>query len=78
MPNKSSGTSKLASYIKLDVMLNDARREERRGRAELMMSRLNILASKIRREELTCVEIAKLLNQDAEKSRLRLRRRTNG
>ena len=41
--------------------------EERRGRAELMISRLNILASKIRREEMTHVEAAELLNQEAEK-----------
>ncbi|MHC3772255.1 DUF2732 family protein [Pantoea agglomerans] len=67
MLNKSSGTSKPASYIELDMMLNDARREERRGRADLMISRLNILASKIRREELTCFEAAELLNQEAEK-----------
>lgn len=67
MLNKSSGTTKLGSYIELDMMLNDARREERRGRADLMISRLNILASKIRREELTHIEAAELLNQEAEK-----------
>ena len=67
MLNKLSGTSKPASYIELDMMLNDARREERRGRADLMISRLNILASKIRREVLTHVEAAELLNQEAEK-----------
>lgn len=67
MLNKLSGTSKPASYIELDMMLNDARREERRGRADLMVSRLNILASKIRRDELTSVEAAELLNQEAEK-----------
>ncbi|WP_419963890.1 DUF2732 family protein [Pantoea vagans] len=67
MLNKLFGNSKPASYIELDMMLNDARREERRGRADLMIFRLNILASKIRREELTCVEAAELLNQEAEK-----------
>ena len=67
MLNKLSGTTKLGSYIELDMMLNDARREERRGRADLMISRLNILASKIRREELTHTEAAELLNQEAEK-----------
>ncbi|MFK3878967.1 DUF2732 family protein [Pantoea agglomerans] len=67
MLNKLSGTTKLGSYIELDMMLNDARREERRGRADLMISRLNILASKIRREELTHIEAAELLNQEAEK-----------
>lgn len=67
MLNKLSGTTKPGSYIELDMMLNDARREERRGRADLMISRLNILASKIRREELTCVEAAELLKQEAEK-----------
>lgn len=67
MLNKLSGTTKPGSYIELDMMLNDARSEERRGRADLMISRLNILASKIRREELTHVEAAELLNQEAEK-----------
>ncbi|MBB1226020.1 DUF2732 family protein [Pantoea pleuroti] len=67
MLNKLSGTTKPGSYIELDMMLNDARREERRGRADLMIFRLNILASKIRREELTHVEAAELLNQEAEK-----------
>ncbi|MGC1050815.1 DUF2732 family protein [Pantoea agglomerans] len=67
MLNKLSGTTKPGSCIELDMMLNDARREERRGRADLMISRLNILASKIRREELTHVEAAELLNQEAEK-----------
>ncbi|MCW0935832.1 MULTISPECIES: DUF2732 domain-containing protein [Pantoea] len=67
MLNKLSGTTKPGCYIELDMMLNDARREERRGRADLMISRLNILASKIRHEELTCVEAAELLNQEAEK-----------
>jgi len=67
MLNKLSDTTKPGSYIELDMMLNDARREERRGRADLMISRLNILASKIRREELTHVEAAELLNQEAEK-----------
>jgi len=67
MLNKLSGTTKPGSYIELDMMLNDARREERRGRADLMISRLNILASKIRREVLTHVEAAELLNQEAEK-----------
>jgi len=67
MLNKLSGTTKPGSYIELDMMLNDARREERRGRADLMISRLNILASKIRRYELTCVEAAELLDQEVEK-----------
>lgn len=49
------------------MMLNNARREERSGRADLMVSRLNILASKIRRDELTHVEAAELLYQEAEK-----------
>lgn len=67
MLNKLSGATKPGSYIELDMMLNDARREERRGRADLMISRLNILASKIRREELTHAEAAELLNEEAEK-----------
>lgn len=67
MLNKFTKSIQPASYIELDMMLNDARREERRGRADLMVSRLNILASKIRRDELTHVEAAELLYQEAEK-----------
>lgn len=67
MLNKSLGTSKPASYIELDMMLNDARKEERLARAELMASRLNVLAWKIRRDGMTHIEAAELLNQEAEK-----------
>ncbi|MBD8157100.1 DUF2732 family protein [Pantoea agglomerans] len=44
MLNKSPGTSKPASYIELDMMLNDARKEERLARAELMASRRSACA----------------------------------
>lgn len=67
MLNKSPGTSKPASYIELDMMLNDARKEERLARAELMASRLNVLAWKIRSDAMTHIEAAELLNQEAEK-----------
>ncbi|ADU69575.1 DUF2732 family protein [Pantoea sp. At-9b] len=67
MLNKFTKSSQPASYIELDMMLNDTRREERRGRTDLMVSRLNILASKIRRDELTHVDAAELLYQEAEK-----------
>jgi hypothetical protein len=67
MLNKSSNTSKPASYIELDMMLNDARKEERLARAELMASRLNVLACKIRSDGMTHIEAAELLNQEAEK-----------
>ncbi|MEN4818037.1 DUF2732 family protein [Pantoea agglomerans] len=67
MLNKSHGTSKPASYIELDMMLNDARKEERLARAELMASRLNVLAWKIRSDGMTHIEAAELLNQEAEK-----------
>lgn len=67
MLNKSPGTTKSDSYIELDMMLNDARREERLARAELMASRLNVLAWKIHSDGMTHIEAAELLNQEAEK-----------
>ena len=51
----------------LDVMLRDVRLDERRSRAELMASRLNVLAWKISSGELNHVEAAELLRQESEK-----------
>ncbi|MGK3135022.1 DUF2732 family protein [Pantoea trifolii] len=64
MLNNSSRPKQTASYIDLDMMLNDARKEERRGRADLMVNRLNILAAKIRHDELSPIEAAELLHQE--------------
>ncbi|QZY96534.1 DUF2732 family protein [Pantoea dispersa] len=46
MLNNSSQSKHTASYIDLDMMLNDARKEERRERADLMVNRLNMLPRK--------------------------------
>ena len=67
MLNNSSQFKQTASYIDLDMMLNDARKEERRDRADLMINRLNILAAKIRHDELSSIEAAELLHQEIEK-----------
>lgn len=67
MQRKLLEATQTESYIELDMMLNDARKEERRNRAELMISRLNVLAWTIRREEMSCVEAAELLQQEVEK-----------
>ncbi|AIX49322.1 hypothetical protein PSNIH1_03230 [Pantoea sp. PSNIH1] len=67
MLNNSSQSKQVASYIDLDMMLNDARKEERRDRADLMVNRLNMLASKIRQDELSPIEAAELLHQEIEK-----------
>ena len=67
MLNNSSRPKQTASYIDLDMMLNDARKEERRGRADLMVNRLNILAAKIRHDELSPIEAAELLHQEIER-----------
>jgi hypothetical protein len=67
MLNNSSQPKQTASYIVLDMMLNDARKEERRGRADLMVNRLNILAAKIRHDELSPIEAAELLHQEIER-----------
>lgn len=67
MLNNSSQSKQTASYIDLDMMLNDARKEERRDRADLMVNRLNMLAAKIRYDELSPIEAAELLHQEIEK-----------
>ncbi|MEN4928367.1 DUF2732 family protein [Erwinia billingiae] len=67
MLNNSSRPKRTASYIDLDMMLNDARKEERRDRADLMVNRLNMLAAKIRHHELSPIEAAELLHQEIEK-----------
>ena len=67
MLNSSSQSKQPASYIDLDMMLNDARNEERRDRADLMVNRLNMLAAKIRHDELSSIEAAELLHQEIEK-----------
>lgn len=67
MLNNSSQPRQTASYIDLDMMLNDARKEERRGRADLMVNRLNILAAKIRHDELSPIKAAELLHQEIER-----------
>ncbi|WP_288657471.1 DUF2732 family protein [Pantoea sp. UBA6567] len=51
----------------LDVMLRDVRLDERRNRAELMASRLNVLAWKISSGELNHVEAAELLREESVK-----------
>jgi len=53
--------------LPLDVMLRDVRLDERRSRAGLMASRLNVLAWKISSGELNHVEAAELLRQESEK-----------
>lgn len=56
-----------ASHLDFDMMLNDARKEERRDRIDLMVNRLNMLAAKIRYDDLSSVEAAELLHQEVEK-----------
>ena len=53
--------------LPLNLMLQDARMEERRASAEVMVSRLIVLAWKIRSSQLSHVEAAELLTQEAEK-----------
>jgi len=67
MLNNLSQVKQPALHLDLDMMLNDARKEERRDRADLMVNRLNMLAAKIRHDELSPVEAAELLHQEVEK-----------
>ena len=67
MLNNLSQVKQPASHLDIDMVLNDARKEERRDRTDLMASRLNMLAAKIRHDELSHVEAAELLDQEAEK-----------
>lgn len=66
MLNNSSQSKQTASYIDLDMMLNDARKEEHRDRADLRVNRLNMLAAKILHDELSSIEAAELLHQEIE------------
>ncbi|AUX94797.1 DUF2732 family protein [Mixta gaviniae] len=66
--NNFFGEKKTEDYEQpLNVMLQDARMEERGARAEVMVSRLIVLAWKIRSSQLSHVEAAELLTQEAEK-----------
>ncbi|MBS1206474.1 MAG: hypothetical protein H6R25_3373 [Proteobacteria bacterium] len=66
--NTEIKTEKKRSYeLPLEVMLHDAKMQERKGRAELMASRLEVLAWKISRDELSFKEASELLRQEAEK-----------
>jgi hypothetical protein len=60
-------TTKDVYELPLDVMLRDVRMDERRNRAEVMSSRLNVLAWRITSGELYHVEAAELLRQEAKR-----------
>ncbi|WP_256813939.1 MULTISPECIES: DUF2732 family protein [unclassified Serratia (in: enterobacteria)] len=60
-------TAKDVYELPLDVMLHDVRMDERRNRAEVMSSRLNVLAWRITSGELNHVEAAELLRQEAKR-----------
>ena len=63
----------------LNILLTEARLEERRARAEAMAARLDSLACHITSRQLTHVEAAELLACDLLKqSRTKRRRSTNG
>lgn len=66
MKSKLLASRDKAYELPLSVLLNDARSEEKRARAEVMSSRLCVVAWKIERDELNRVEIIELLRQEAE------------
>lgn len=51
----------------LNYLLTEARKDERRGRAEVMAARLDTLAARITSRQLTYAEVAELLRDEAVK-----------
>lgn len=51
----------------LNYLLTEARKDERRGRAEVMAARLDALAARITSRQLTYAEAAELLRYEAVK-----------
>ncbi|CQJ58077.1 Protein of uncharacterised function (DUF2732) [Yersinia intermedia] len=62
----SENTTAIISVESMELMLNDARRDERKNQAELVALRLGGVVNKILNRELNGVEAAELLNQLAE------------
>ncbi|MEY4476127.1 MAG: hypothetical protein RL248_1894 [Pseudomonadota bacterium] len=62
----SENTSAIISVESMELMLNDARRDERKNQAELVALRLEGVSNKILNHELNCWQSADLLNQIAE------------
>ncbi|HFI1931287.1 TPA: DUF2732 family protein [Yersinia enterocolitica] len=56
----------MMSVESMELMLNEARRDERKNQAELVALRLGGVVNKILNRELDCWETADLLNQIAE------------
>lgn len=59
-----------AGDTSITSLLAQARNDERRGRAEVMAARLEKLAIHISRRQLTAIEAAELLHQEAERFQL--------
>lgn len=62
----SENTAAIISVESMELMLNDARRDERKNQAELVALRLGGVVNKILNRELDCWETADLLNHIAE------------
>ncbi|EMZ5852919.1 TPA: DUF2732 family protein [Yersinia enterocolitica] len=62
----SENTAAIVSVESMELMLNDARRDERKNQAELVALRLGGVVNKILNRELNGVEAAELLNHIAE------------
>ncbi|MFM1346917.1 DUF2732 family protein [Yersinia proxima] len=56
----------MMSVESMELMLNEARKDERKNQAELVSFRLDEIANQILNRELNGVEAAELLNQVAE------------
>jgi hypothetical protein len=62
----SESTITMASTESMELMLNEARMDERKNQAALVSFRLDEIANQILNRELNGVEVAELLNQVAE------------
>ncbi|WP_145587665.1 DUF2732 family protein [Yersinia aldovae] len=62
----SESTITMTSVESIELMLNEARKDERKNQAALVSSRLEEIANQILNRELNGIEAAELLNQIAE------------
>nr|WP_229714853.1 DUF2732 family protein [Yersinia enterocolitica] len=63
----SESTITMTSVESMELMLNEARRDERKNQAVIVSNYIETMAAKILNREMNCKEVAELLYQVAEK-----------
>lgn len=63
----SESTIKMTSVESMELMLNEARMDERKNQAVIVSNYIETMAAKILNREMNCKEVAELLYQVAER-----------